>query len=197
MDGRDDRHAGTRRPRRVHRHRPRRACRRARAGSSRRARRAERQCRRLAALARVRRSTPVGHRRPSDQLLARVGTREIMNTHTVIDSPVGQLTLVAANGVLAGLYMEQQRHRPLEETFGLANADGEPFAEVAGQLKEYFAGQRREFDLPFTFSGTPFQQRVWTALREVPYGETVSYGQLADIPRQPPGAGAGGALDGN
>jgi methylated-DNA-[protein]-cysteine S-methyltransferase len=119
-----------------------------------------------------------------------------MNTHTVIDSPVGQLTLVAANGVLAGLYMEQQRRRPLEETFGLANADGEPFAEVAAQLKDYFAGQRREFDLPLTFSGTPFQQRVWTALREVPYGQTVSYGQLADILGQPTAARAVGLANG-
>jgi methylated-DNA-[protein]-cysteine S-methyltransferase len=119
-----------------------------------------------------------------------------MNTHTVIDSPVGRLTLVAANGALAGLYMEQQRHRPLEETFGEPDGDGEPFTEVAAQLTEYFAGQRRDFDLPLAFSGTPFQQRVWTALREVPYGETVSYGQLAGILGRPTAARAVGLANG-
>jgi methylated-DNA-[protein]-cysteine S-methyltransferase len=118
------------------------------------------------------------------------------NTHTVIDSPVGRLTLVAVNGALAGLYMEQQRHRPIEETFGEPDGDGEAFTEVTAQLKEYFAGQRRDFDLPLAFSGTPFQQRVWTALREIPYGETVSYGQLAGLLGRPTAARAVGLANG-
>ncbi|MGH3982874.1 MAG: methylated-DNA--[protein]-cysteine S-methyltransferase [Pseudonocardiaceae bacterium] len=98
--------------------------------------------------------------------------------HTVRDSPVGTLTLVALNGTLTGLFMDQQRHRPPEETFG--EPDPTPFTEVIRQLDEYFAGERTEFDLPMTLVGTPFQRTVWAALREIPYGETVSYGHLAE-----------------
>lgn len=98
--------------------------------------------------------------------------------HTVVDSPVGMLTLVAANSILTGLYLDRQRHRPPAETFG--ERDSTPFTEVIGQLEEYFAGPRTEFDLPITLAGTPFQRTVWAALRGIPYGETVSYGQLAE-----------------
>lgn len=119
-----------------------------------------------------------------------------MRTHTVIDSPYGELTLVATNGVLAGLYMVRQRHRPLGETFGERDGEGEPFAEVERQLKEYFAGLRRVFDLPMTFAGTPFQQRVWTALSDIPYGETISYGKLADVLGRPTASRAVGLANG-
>ena len=64
-----------------------------------------------------------------------------MRAHTVVDSPVGPLTLVAKDGVLTGLYMDRQRYRPAEETFG--EPDPEPFAEAAGQLRDYFAGHVR------------------------------------------------------
>ena len=53
------------------------------------------------------------------------------------------------------------------------------FEDVIAQLTEYFAGRRRQFDLPLAPEGTPFQQRVWTALLDIPYGETISYGELA------------------
>src|SRR5215469_5288105 len=68
--------------------------------------------------------------------------------HTVIDSPTGELTLVAHDGVLAGLYMDDQRHRPAPETFGVP--DAEPFDRVIGQLGEYFDGARTEFDVPLS-----------------------------------------------
>ncbi|HUR01881.1 MAG TPA: methylated-DNA--[protein]-cysteine S-methyltransferase [Nonomuraea sp.] len=115
-------------------------------------------------------------------------------THTVVDSPVGPLTLVAVNGTLAGLYMRRQRHRPAEETFG--EPDPEPFTEVADQLQAYFDGRRTVFDLPMVFAGTPFQQRVWAALRDIPYGETITYGQLADRIGQPTAARAVGLANG-
>jgi methylated-DNA-[protein]-cysteine S-methyltransferase len=115
-------------------------------------------------------------------------------THTVVDSPVGPLTLVALNGTLTGLYMHEQRHRPPEETFG--EPDTMPFAEAARQLKAYFAGDRTDFDLPLTLVGTPFQRRVWAALQDVPYGATVTYGQLADRIRQPTAARAVGLANG-
>ncbi|MEU3458618.1 methylated-DNA--[protein]-cysteine S-methyltransferase [Streptomyces sp. NPDC006733] len=102
-----------------------------------------------------------------------------VRTHTVIDSPCGPLTLVALDGTLCGLYMTQQRHLPAEETFG--ERDHSPFGAVEEQLAAYFAGELSEFDLPMTLLGTPFQQRVWSALCDIPYGETRSYGQLADL----------------
>jgi methylated-DNA-[protein]-cysteine S-methyltransferase len=114
--------------------------------------------------------------------------------HTVVDSPVGRLTLVAANGTLTGLYVDLQRHRPLEETFG--ELDPTPFTEVIRQLEEYFAGHRAEFDLPIALTGTPFQRTVWTALREIPYGETVSYGQLAERIGRPGATRAVGLANG-
>jgi methylated-DNA-[protein]-cysteine S-methyltransferase len=97
--------------------------------------------------------------------------------HTTADSPVGPLRLVATDGVLSGLYMADQRHRPDDVTFG--HEDGGPFAEVIDQLAAYFAGERTGFDLPLRLEGTDFQRRVWAGLREIPYGETWSYGQLA------------------
>ncbi|WP_051467294.1 methylated-DNA--[protein]-cysteine S-methyltransferase [Actinomadura oligospora] len=103
-----------------------------------------------------------------------------MNTHVVIDSPVGPLTLVADGPELVGLYMNKQRHRPEEGTFGLPGDPGdEPFASVASQLTAYFAGERHEFELPLKLKGTEFQRRVWDALTRIPYGETVTYGELA------------------
>lgn len=99
-------------------------------------------------------------------------------SHMVIDSPYGPLTLVATEGVLSALYMTEQRHRPPQETFGVV--DPRPFGGVIDQLDEYFAGERTEFDLPLRLDGTPFQRTVWEQLRLIPYGETRSYGQLAD-----------------
>jgi len=112
----------------------------------------------------------------------------------MVDSPVGPLTLVAADGVLAGLYMTEQRHLPPSEAFGEPAGDpgGAPFAAAAGQLREYFTGVRTTFDLEVTLNGTAFQRRVWSALRDIPYGLTVSYGQLADRLGQPPASRAVG-----
>ncbi|MFI6079725.1 methylated-DNA--[protein]-cysteine S-methyltransferase [Streptomyces sp. NPDC051217] len=98
-------------------------------------------------------------------------------SHTVADSPYGPLTLVATDGVLCGLYMTEQRHRPPQESFG--EVDARPFGDVIDQLDEYFAGERTEFDLPLRLHGTPFQRGVWEQLLKIPYGETRSYGQLA------------------
>ena len=99
-------------------------------------------------------------------------------TYAVIESPVGPLTLVGSDdGELAGLYMEQHRHRPPIETFG--ERDDSVLPAVAEQLTEYFEHGRTTFDVPLQLGGTPFQQRVWTALQDIPYGETTTYGELA------------------
>ncbi|MFJ5058852.1 methylated-DNA--[protein]-cysteine S-methyltransferase [Streptomyces nigra] len=101
-----------------------------------------------------------------------------MRRHTVIDSPYGPLTLVAEDGVLCGLYMTDQRHRPAEETFG--PLDASPFAQTEEELEAYFAGELRQFTVPLHLRGTPFQLTVWNHLRTIPYGETRTYGQLAE-----------------
>jgi methylated-DNA-[protein]-cysteine S-methyltransferase len=118
-------------------------------------------------------------------------------THCVIESLIGPLTLVAADGVLAGLYMDLQRHRPADENFGeRVDPDDEPFDAVRAQLGEYFAGERTEFDLPLAMAGTEFQRTVWAALRKIPYGETISYGQLADRIGKPNASRAVGLANG-
>ena len=114
--------------------------------------------------------------------------------HTVVDSPVGPLTLVATDGGLAGLYMVEHRHRPPIETFG--DLDPEPFAAVAAQLEEYFEGRRTDFDLPLAYGGTPFQRAVWAALREIPYGQTISYAELAERIGRPTASRAVGLANG-
>jgi methylated-DNA-[protein]-cysteine S-methyltransferase len=120
----------------------------------------------------------------------------VTTSHTTVDSPVGPLTLVARDGSLVGLYMHEQRHRPGTETFGVRDDDAEPFAEAAAQLAEYFAGERAAIDLPLAPRGTPFQQRVWAALLEIPYGGTTSYGELAARIGSPGAARAVGLANG-
>ena len=101
-------------------------------------------------------------------------------THVTIGSPVGPLTLVASGGRLTGLYMDAQRHLPDWAAFGPAGDPASaPFAAAAGQLSRYFAGQLTRFDLPLELAGTAFQRQVWTALRDIPYGRTTTYGELA------------------
>ncbi len=104
-------------------------------------------------------------------------------TQATVASPIGPLTLIAAGPALAGVYMDAQRHLPAAVARARpASQDGPdaaPLAAAAQQLAEYFAGQRTGFDLPIELAGTDFQRRVWAALREIPYGETVSYGDLA------------------
>lgn len=98
-----------------------------------------------------------------------------------IDSPVGQLTLVASEkGLRAVLWLQERdtlvRLGPVE------HSDRDPhgvLAAAAQQLGEYFAGERTEFDLPLDPVGSEFQQSAWDALRTIPFGETVSYGEQA------------------
>jgi methylated-DNA-[protein]-cysteine S-methyltransferase len=125
-----------------------------------------------------------------------VNTRTRTRTHTVVESPLGPLTLVATDGVLSGLYMEGQRHRPPEETFGARANASEAFAEAARQLDAYFAGRLTDFDVPLQLDGTPFQQRVWSALCDIPYGVTLSYGGLAERIGSPAASRAVGLANG-
>ncbi|MFD9128722.1 methylated-DNA--[protein]-cysteine S-methyltransferase [Kitasatospora sp. NPDC059571] len=114
-----------------------------------------------------------------------------MTVYTTIDSPVGELLLVgeesaAADGgtALASVSMTGQRRAPAVRPEW--RRDEQALAEPVRQLRAYFAGEARSFDLPRTTAGTDFQRRVWQALEEIPYGTTTSYGELAEragIPR--------------
>ncbi|MBN0044531.1 methylated-DNA--[protein]-cysteine S-methyltransferase [Streptomyces actuosus] len=117
-----------------------------------------------------------------------------MKQHTVTDSPLGPLTLVARDGLLCGLYMTGQRHRPAQETFG--ERDDTPFGEAKAQLEAYFAGELTEFTLPLRMDGTPFQRRVWDLLRGIPYGRTRTYGDLAAALGNPTASRAVGLANG-
>ncbi|MGD0374387.1 MAG: methylated-DNA--[protein]-cysteine S-methyltransferase [Streptosporangiaceae bacterium] len=129
---------------------------------------------------------------------ARTGRRAHAGTgrraHTVVGSPVGPLTLLAVDGRLAGLYLSEQRHPPAPELFG--EPDAAPFAAAAGQLSDYFDGTLTSFSLPLAMAGSPFQLLVWTALQAIPYGTTISYGQLAALIGRPSAARAVGLANG-
>ncbi|MDX3799553.1 methylated-DNA--[protein]-cysteine S-methyltransferase [Streptomyces sp. AK04-3B] len=117
-----------------------------------------------------------------------------MKQHTIIDSPYGPLTLVADDGVLCGLYMTDQRHRPPEEDFG--SRDDTRFGAAEEQLTAYFAGELTEFTLELRLHGTPFQRSVWAGLRAIPYGRTRSYGELAEALGSPGASRAVGLANG-
>jgi methylated-DNA-[protein]-cysteine S-methyltransferase len=118
-----------------------------------------------------------------------------MNAFTQIESPIGRLLLTSDGTALTGLYMEP--YRKAESTEGWAqDATVPPLAEAVRQLNEYFAGSRREFDLPLRLHGTVFQTRVWHELTEIPYGQTWSYGQLARRINKPSASRAVGLANG-
>jgi methylated-DNA-[protein]-cysteine S-methyltransferase len=112
-----------------------------------------------------------------------------------IASPVGHLTMTASAGLIDGLTMDGQRHAPPSDPTWVR--DEAPFTELISLLERYFEGQPVEFDIPVSFNGgTDFQRRVWGALRDIPHGETISYGELARRVGSPGGARAVGLANG-
>ena len=107
------------------------------------------------------------------------------------DSPVGPLTLVSDGERLVGLYFAGW-----SPPAGALRASDDLLTATARQLDAYFGGRLRRFDVPLGLAGTPFQQRVWSALRDIPFGETRSYGQLADAIGKPSAMRAVGAANG-
>ena len=96
-----------------------------------------------------------------------------MTAYDTVDSPIGELLLTADGGALTRLYMSPFDVEPAWEH------DPAALAEPARQLREYFAGERTEFELSLDAAGTEFQRRVWERLVAIPYGETTTYGELA------------------
>jgi methylated-DNA-[protein]-cysteine S-methyltransferase len=114
--------------------------------------------------------------------------------YTTVESPIGELLLLGDGEVLRGLYMQAGRRpiriRPAWER------DDSAFPEAREQLAQYFAGERTSFDLPMQLDGSVFQRTVWHALTEIPYGQTISYGELARRIDRPDLARAVGTANG-
>lgn len=100
-----------------------------------------------------------------------------MTFYRTIPSPVGPLTLAGHDDVLTNLRMDDQAHPPTGRDTWLPDDDA--FPKVVDQLEAYFARELTDFDVPMELEGTPFQRQVWAALCDIPYGETISYGELA------------------
>jgi methylated-DNA-[protein]-cysteine S-methyltransferase len=111
-----------------------------------------------------------------------------------LDSPIGELLLLSDGRSLRGLYMQEGR-TAIRVNAGWKTAE-EPFAAVREQLGEYFAGRRSSFDLPIAMTGSAFERHVWSALQQIPYGESISYGELARRIGQPTAARAVGLANG-
>ena len=101
--------------------------------------------------------------------------------HVVVDSPIGPLTLVRDDEGLTGLYYPGHWTRPDRNSFGprVAASDDHGFDEAVIQLREYFAGEREDFDLRLNPRGSDTARQVWQLLAEIPYGQTTTYGELA------------------
>ncbi|HEX5308863.1 MAG TPA: methylated-DNA--[protein]-cysteine S-methyltransferase [Solirubrobacteraceae bacterium] len=114
---------------------------------------------------------------------------------TTIDSPIGPLTITAEGDELTGLHMHRQRHFPAIPA--TAERDDAALAPIVEQLQAYFSGESSAFELKLDLRGTDFQQSVWAALQEIPYGETISYGELARWVGNPNASRAVGTANGH
>jgi methylated-DNA-[protein]-cysteine S-methyltransferase len=114
---------------------------------------------------------------------------------TLYESPVGQLLLAGDADALRLVSFESSKHAAPPK--GDWKQDKAPFAEVIRQLQAYFRGELRQFDVPLALEGTEFQLNVWNALREIPYGETISYLQLAERIGNPKAVRAVGLANGS
>jgi methylated-DNA-[protein]-cysteine S-methyltransferase len=117
-----------------------------------------------------------------------------MIQYRTIDSPIGLLTLAGRGSVLTNLRMVDQTYEP-----GRAGWSPDPgaFSTAVDQLEAYFAGELTDFDIELDLRGTEFQQRVWKALLTIPYGETRSYGEIAEQIGAPGAARAVGLANGH
>lgn len=118
-----------------------------------------------------------------------------MRYYRWIESPIAPLLLTASDSGLSGLYIQAQKYFP-EIAADWKALELEIFAQTQAQLDEYFAKKRQVFDLPLDPQGTSFQKQVWQHLRQIPFGETTSYGAIARALGKPGAAQAIGAANG-
>jgi methylated-DNA-[protein]-cysteine S-methyltransferase len=118
---------------------------------------------------------------------------------TEMESPLGTITLRGTERGLTGIFMQDHRHAPEELQRRGWQRDDDRFADVRAQLAEYFAGKRKIFTVEIdreAMGGTDFQRRVWVGLEAIPYGVTISYGELARRIEQPAAVRAVGLANG-
>ena len=111
------------------------------------------------------------------------------------ESPIGPL-LIAGDQEAIRHILFPKNGKPAKPERGWMESTTGPIAQTVMQLREYFAGRRTDFDLPLALEGTPFQRSVWRALQEIPYGETISYGELARRVGNPKASRAVGSANG-
>ena len=116
--------------------------------------------------------------------------------YTRIDSPIEPLLLTSDGELLTSLFMVVQRHGPFLSETWQRDDNAKPFAEARKQLAAYFAGELTDFDLPLKMIGTEFQKSVWRELLNIPYGVTITYGELAERVGNPNSSRAVGAANG-
>jgi methylated-DNA-[protein]-cysteine S-methyltransferase len=118
-----------------------------------------------------------------------------MVAHLTVGSPVGRLFIAASDAGLRVIETERPRHAAMRGP-DWEEGDSPILAELRRQLDAYFAGKLRDFDLPLDPQGTDFQQKVWRALRDIPYGEACSYLDIARRLGDPNATRAVGAANG-
>jgi len=101
-----------------------------------------------------------------------------MTIYTQIDSPLGQLLLTSREGKLSSLYFADRPNARIAPAW-VRQDRADIFARTAQQIEEYASGERESFNLPLDASGTPFQMRVWNAIATIPFGQTITYSELA------------------
>lgn len=114
--------------------------------------------------------------------------------YRTVESPIGPLTLAGQGSTLTNLRMIDQTYEPSRAGW---TVDEEAFADAVDQLAAYFAGELTDFDIELDLRGSEFQQRVWKALTTIPYGETRSYGEIAEQIGAPGAARAVGLANGH
>jgi methylated-DNA-[protein]-cysteine S-methyltransferase len=112
-----------------------------------------------------------------------------------IPTPAGTLFATAVEGAITGIYFEKQQYFPRMDGWKEDPSAG-PLPECARQIREYFDGERTEFDLPLAPEGTDFQQRVWKQIARIPFGKTITYAELARRAGAEGSARAAGAATG-
>lgn len=108
--------------------------------------------------------------------------------YATLTSPIGEILITTDHDTLTGLYLTRQPHPD-------RRYDPVGTAPIIQELRAYFAGELREFTIPIRLAGTPFQRRVWAELRRIPYGQTISYAELAQRIGNPPARRAVGAAN--
>src|SRR5258706_10603321 len=120
----------------------------------------------------------------------------VPNCYSIFESPAGNLMLVADGSALTGVYFVGRDHMPAARSGWTPNGQHPVLQEAEKQLREYFMGKRKSFSVPLRLAGTDFQKRVWREIALIPYGETLSYSELAKRAGAPRAVRAAGTSTG-